>query len=347
MKREILIVDDEPLVREPIAEILRQSGFHVEEASQGTEALKKLGKKDFDLMITDVLMPGMNGIELIRELHKVSPATEAIVFSAYGTEATRDKLERMGAFGYLDKPVRRDILLEMVTAAIKSNRMVRLGYEDKKPQVSFNRERVLVVDDDNTIRDLVSTILSEKGYRVNTVNDGLQAMEMILVNEYDCIILDINMPKMNGIETLEAIREQDSYTYILIISGEAEKGEVQQVIDGGADKFLAKPFKNKDLLHIIDGIDFEKINALKNGQVLEEKNSMLQRFSLFGRIFNPHRMRIIRQKLVQFAILIIIGLVAGVVAIYFDAQLYKASGEGILINRLDKLIHAVEQDWGR
>ena len=58
-------------------------------------------------------------------------------------------------------------------------------------------------------------------------------------------------------------------------------------------------------------------------------------------------MRIIRQKLVQFAILIIIGMIAGVVAIYFDAQLYKASGEGILINRLDKLIHAVEQDWGR
>ena len=163
MKREILIVDDEPLMREPIAEILRSDGFFVEEASQGTEALKKLGKKDFDLMITDVLMPGMNGIELIRELHKVSPATEAIVFSAFGTEATRDKLERMGAFGYLDKPVRREILLEMVVAGIKSNRMVRLGYEDKKPQVSFNRERVLVVDDDNTIRDLVSTILSEKG----------------------------------------------------------------------------------------------------------------------------------------------------------------------------------------
>jgi DNA-binding NtrC family response regulator len=129
MNRNILIVDDEEFSREAVANFLRSKGFIAEEASNGDEALKKFRKKSCPLVITVMHMPGMNGMELIRLVHEKSPATEVIVFSAHGTEATKDKLDRIGVYGYLEKPVKNGALLKMAHAAMRSNRIIRLRKE--------------------------------------------------------------------------------------------------------------------------------------------------------------------------------------------------------------------------
>jgi DNA-binding NtrC family response regulator len=304
MKRNLLIVDDEPLFREPMAEILRLNGFIVEEASSGKEALKIMEKKEFKVIISDVLMPGMNGIELIREVRNLSPATETIVLSAHGTEATKAKLGRMGIFGYLEKPVSADSLLAMVKNATKSNRMMRLGFDMKDPEVVFSRQRVLMADDNEALREIVSSALFENGYTVTAVNDGALAYEKILINDYDLVILDINMPKMGGVETVKAIRQHDPYCYILLISGEAENKEIKQALDNGADKFLAKPFEIATLLKIIEKIDFKKIEQKKVEQKEEGKRASRKRLSRVEQTFNPYRMQIVRKKAMEYSVII-------------------------------------------
>ncbi len=304
-----MIVDDEPLVREPISEILRMNGFHVDEAEDGNKALKKFKKKDYDLVITDVLMPGMNGIELIKNIHEQSPATEAIVFSAHGTEATKEKLERMGVFGYLDKPVRQNQLVPVVQNALSSNRLLRLGFDKNEPRVEFNRERVLVVDDDPAIIEIISEVLSDEGYKVTSVRNGQEALEMSLINDYDLIILDINMPKMDGIETVKTIREQDPFTFILIISGEAENNDIRMALESGADKFLPKPFKPNELVGIINKVNFLKIRKLKESQTENQRKDVLDEMSWFQKVFNPIKMKIFWKNLLESAIPVIIGII--------------------------------------
>jgi len=343
MKRHLLIVDDEPMCRGPIAEILRLSGYIVEEASSGKEALKILEKKEFNVIISDVLMPGMNGIELLRAVQDLSPATETIVLSAHGTEATKDKLGRMGIFGYLDKPVRADSLVAMVKDAMKSNRMVRLGIEKKGPDVVFSRQRVLVADDNEDIREVISSALFEKGYTVTAVGDGSQALEKILINDFDLVILDINMPNMGGTETVKAIRGHDAYCYILLISGEAEKEEIQQALDNGADKFLAKPFSIAELLKIVEKIDFKKIDRKKAEQNEEEKRTSISKLGLFERLFNPYSTHMIFRKAVEYLVIAAFCTGIGLLAVFLAGP-SSGSGANPIANGIDRLIHGGGQD---
>lgn len=343
--RDILLVDDEQLFREPIGEMLRNNGFSVQEASKGSEALRMFKKQYFNLLITDMLMPGMNGTQLIRAVQKISPATEAIVISAYGTDSTKDKLKQIGAFGYLDKPVKKELLLDIANSAIKSNRLIRLGFDKMEPEIRFNRERVLIADDDETILQLISDILCQEGYRVTSVQNGYEAFERILVNNYELIILDINMPRMNGIDTVKAIREQNPFVFILLISGEAESEEVNEALSYGADKFLPKPFTSNILLKIIEHIDFKKIKKKKEAQVRKEEKQIQKNYTLYHRLIIPFTLRRFRKRIVEAIILILAGMIIGAISAFIEFD-FKAEKDPLL-DRTDKLIDAVRKDWGK
>jgi DNA-binding NtrC family response regulator len=293
---------------------MRSKGFLVEEAPNGDEALKKFRKKSCPLVITAMHMPGMNGMELIRIVHEKSPATEVIVFSAHGTAATKDKLDRIGVFGYLEKPIRYENLLRMAHAALRSNRIIRLGYERKGPELVFSRERILVADDDPSVLEIISASLSEKGYSVTTVADGQQAYEKILINDFDLVICDINMPKMGGAKTVKAIRSQDPYCYILLISGEADQTDKDEAMENGANKFLGKPFSPQALLSIIGEIDFSKIKKHKLEQTQEQRFNILKKYNWFLRVFHGWILPEFRNW--KFLCIVICAIAFGFIAAY-------------------------------
>ena len=337
MKKNILLVDDEPMVLEVTARILRQSGFFVEEASGGPEALKLLQKERANLLITDIQMPGMNGVDLILKTHETYPDLEVIAVSAYGTEATQDKLRRIGVFGYVEKPINPEQLAEMAGNAIKSNRTVRLGLGRLEPQLSFNKERILVVDDSVDILEILSRILSNEGYRVTTARDGSIACEKILVNDYDLVIMDINMPKMNGIETVKAIRENDPDTYILLISGEAESNEIQEAIANGANKFMPKPLDFDALLAVIKKIDFKKINKSKQKGIEQDRKNALRNLTWFQKLFHPYRLARIRHEMPWIISIIVFSMLIGAVAVFIGENRPGKSDDETGINLKEKV----------
>jgi CheY-like chemotaxis protein len=320
MKKNILVVDDDPAVREIMVRILKGSGFTVEEVPGGGEALKILKKERTNLLVTDLQMPGMNGVELILKAHETFPDLEVIALSAYGTEATQDKLRRIGVFGYVEKPIKPEQLAEMAKNAIRSNRVVRLGMGKLEPKVSFNKERILVVDDNVDILEILSRILSSEGYRVTTAGDGSIAFEKILVNDYDLVIMDINMPKMDGIETVKAIRENDPDTYILLISGEAESAEIRQAMESGANKFLSKPLDYDKLIDIVKNVNFDKINKLKQKHIEHAGNDAHRHLSLIKRVFNQYTLAELRHNLGWILFLIIFSLLIGASAVYISGN---------------------------
>lgn len=343
--RDILLVDDEQFFREPIAEILSNNGYNVQEASKGIEAIHMFKEKYFDLLLTDMLMPGMNGTQLIRAIQKISPSTEAIVISAYGTESTKNKLDQIGAFGYLDKPVRREHLLDLVGQAITSNRLIRLGFQRIEPEIRFSRERVLIADDDEGILQVISDILDKAGYRVASVKNGYEAFEKILINDFDLIILDINMPKMNGIDTVKVIREQDPFVYILLISGEAETEEIKEALDNGANSFLPKPFSREILLENIEKINFERIKKEKEKQVEREEREIRKSYTFYQRCITSFTLRKFRRRVVEAIILVIGGIIIGALSAFIEFD-FKSEKDPML-DRTDKLIDAIKKDWGR
>ena len=117
MKIRILLVDDEKEFVETLAERLRTRGFHVTESFRGEDALEKLKEYNFDVLILDVQMPGMSGIEVLGAIKKLKPLTEVLMLTGHATIETAIEGMKMGAFDFLLKPCKIDVLIEKINKA--------------------------------------------------------------------------------------------------------------------------------------------------------------------------------------------------------------------------------------
>lgn len=115
----------------------------------------------------------------------------------------------------------------------------------------FNGMKFLILDDEETITQLISQFLSEHHAVCDIANDGKQGFEKNMQTRYDCIITDIQMPCMNGIEFIKAIREIDPVIPILIVSGIPQQDIIKEAVESGANGFLKKPFEYQELIDSI------------------------------------------------------------------------------------------------
>ena len=112
--KPILVVDDEAIVRESIRDWLKDSGYEVSVAESGEEALKLIEKQDFGVMILDLRLPGINGIDVLKKAKVLKPNIKSIVITAYPTMLTQEEASKLGAIDYLVKPVFPDKLEELI-----------------------------------------------------------------------------------------------------------------------------------------------------------------------------------------------------------------------------------------
>lgn len=136
MKKEapaILVVDDEPFVTELLSRWLASEGYECERASSGREALETLGRREFALILTDIMMPGMSGLELLEEVTRASPSTPVVMLTAVDDRKTATRALELGAYGYMIKPFDRNEVLINVANALRrrSLEVMRDGYEER------------------------------------------------------------------------------------------------------------------------------------------------------------------------------------------------------------------------
>lgn len=173
LKASILVVDDEKIIHESCGRILRGEGYKVETASSGQEALQKLGEERFDLVLTDIRMPGMDGVETLEKMKKEVPDITVVMFTGYSSvETARDSM-KLGAFDYLPKPFTPEELLAVVKKAIEkevSSRKKREIEERFKEittaiQSTLNLREVL-----NLIVTSVAKLLKLKGCTISLLD---------------------------------------------------------------------------------------------------------------------------------------------------------------------------------
>ena len=114
MPEKILIVDDEKQFRESTKRLLLRKGYHAEAAGSGTEALEKIGKESFDLMLVDIRMPEMNGLEMLQRAKKMAPEIMALIITGYGTDKLEKEAMQSGVDGFVNKPITIDKLTKII-----------------------------------------------------------------------------------------------------------------------------------------------------------------------------------------------------------------------------------------
>ena len=264
----VLVVDDNATNRHILLKIFENwhtKPIAVDSAAKAIVALKE-GKgigRTFSLILLDAQMPEMDGFALAEAI-KRNPdwrAATVMMLSSAGQRGDAMRCREMGIAAYLTKPVQQAELLDAILTA--------LGAQEKNgappPLVtrhflreSRSRMRILLVED-NAVNQLVALRLLEKyGHSVTVAPDGRKALLALEQQLFDLVLMDIQMPEMNGWEATQAIREKEKETGqhipIVAMTAHAMKGDEERCIAAGMDSYLAKPIRTQELLAVLDGI---------------------------------------------------------------------------------------------
>ena len=236
--RKVFIVDDDSDHAESIADVLEARGYVVEIAFSGEEAVARFREADFDVVLMDIRLPGINGVETFFEFKKIRPSAHVFMMTGYSVEQLIAQAVDNGALGVLKKPFGMPDLL----AAI----------EDVKP-----RGLVLVADDDPLFAASVIALLATQGYRVETAATGQEALEKLAKGGVDCLLLDVRMPILSGLEVYLRTKQAGWLVPTILVTGHAGDDEASR-LRTMTQGLLVKPFDPAVLLRAISELQLQR-----------------------------------------------------------------------------------------
>jgi CheY-like chemotaxis protein len=227
----VLVVDDDCDHAESLADVIEMRGHTTQIANSGEEALKYFRAGDFDFVLLDVKLPGINGVETFLEMRKIRPNVPVMMMTGYSVEQLVARAVEGGALGVLHKPFAALQVLELLTKV--------------KP-----RGRILVADGDAAFVDSVVPILRDAGYAVDIATTGAEALDKMIGEPVDCLVLDLQLPVLSGAELYARLIKAGHQVPSVLVTGgdEAEQDpELRSKIRG----MLFKPFDPNALLTAI------------------------------------------------------------------------------------------------
>jgi len=249
----LLVIDDNAQAREVLSSMLESMTFKVDEAPSGQEGIELVRQaaergEPYDAVFVDWQMPGMDGIEAGRRilaLPHLSPPPHLIMVTAYGREEVMKRAEETSFKSVLIKPVTPSMLFDSVVQALSG---VTDAGTHASTSVGFNFEsirgaRVLLVEDNELNREVAIGLLEGAPVTVSAADNGEVAIRMLNESKYDMVLMDMQMPVMDGLVTTRAIRQNSQFKDLPIIAmtANAMAGDREKCLEAGMNDHLAKP----------------------------------------------------------------------------------------------------------
>jgi len=238
----VLLVDDEREFLEAVAPGLGRRGFEVSMADSGTAALELLANQTFDVIVLDVKMPGINGVDTFREIKRSVPDLPVILLTGHGNVEQAFETSREGVFEYLTKPCDVEELAKVARRATEVS-----PTQGARDTMAVEEIRLLLVDDDHDFVKALTPALERRGVTVSKAYEGHEAMESLRTNEFHVAIVDVKMPGMDGLTLLDRLHEIDPLLEVILLSGHSSVGDVRRGLKEGAFDYLTKPQRVEDL----------------------------------------------------------------------------------------------------
>src|SRR5438876_1107523 len=263
--RRLLVVDDNETNRRIVRDMLGAEGMAVHEASRadaGLEALRRAARArtPYDLAILDAQMPDQDGFELATAVRadRALQATRLLILTSAGQRGDGERCRQLGIQAYLTKPIARADLVEAVGTVLAGTASAP-GEVDLVTRHSIAESRhalrILLAEDNPVNQQVATAMLLKRGHQVDVVNNGREAVDAVAREGYDVVLMDIQMPGMDGFEATEKIRalSQGRTLPIIALTAHALSGERERCLARGMSGYLAKPFKAHDLFAAVEG----------------------------------------------------------------------------------------------
>ena len=253
---KVLVADDNLLVRHTISAMLTGVGCRADAVSSGQAVLESLARAPrdpYDLLIIDWMMPEMDGVETIRKIHgsDLPYQPRIIMVSGYGHDELLPHVLSLGLDGMLSKPVNRGQLIETLERCFRLSGKIA---SNSGSQIMFpHGTRVLLVEDNEINRMVAEEILTKAGIEITVAVNGREGVDAVMSEPFDAVLMDIQMPVMDGYSATREIRTKPRFATLPIIAMTANATESDRLraMDAGMSDHIAKPFDPENLLLLL------------------------------------------------------------------------------------------------
>lgn len=239
---KILVVDDDRRIVKTTCDILKIKGHDAVAAYTGEEGVAMVKADLPDCVLMDIRMPGISGVEALRQMKAISPALPVVLVSAYATGEVVEEAKRAGAYAVLSRPLNFQMVLSFLSLLRKE-------------------ENILVVDDDPAFGKTLKDILTLRGYQVETETEPQKVLEH-LDNDYKLVVvLDLKLGTVNGVDVLKQIQAKYPNKPVVMMTGYRQEmgNSIEKASQLGAYTFLYKPFETEALFQLIEEIRVKKL----------------------------------------------------------------------------------------
>ena len=262
----ILVVDDNETTLEILGRLLERWGHQVDTAPSGPDALRRIAdhQTGYDVAIVDSDMPGMDGLAVAKRIRADprAPATGLLLLGSAGLDSPGRDRSAPGIDGWLTKPVRRadlrQALIELQDQTAQPSARIELPSAPRLPR-ERPAFRLLLAEDNQVNQEVVKAMLETMGYQVDVVDDGAEVIDALNNQRYDLILIDCQMPGMDGFVTTEKIRQAEAArgegatpVPIIALTANALAGDRERCLAAGMSDYIAKPFGREQFRVVVE-----------------------------------------------------------------------------------------------
>lgn len=238
-----LVIEDAMFLRELSKTLLKKSGCEiVEEAGDGEEGLNKYKELNPDLVLLDISMPKVSGVDCLKAIREYDEDAKVIICSSFGKENIVREAIKLGAIDFIVKPYDSDEFMLKIKKILDE-------IKNKSGRDSKIKMRVLVIEDSEVLRQILNECIEKADCEmIGDAENGEEGVRKYKKLKPDLVLMDISMPKRNGLDCLRTIIKYDKKAKVIVCSAHGKKDLIQRAIRSGAIDYIKKPFAANDVI---------------------------------------------------------------------------------------------------